>query len=204
MSRHIGKGLLNSGRNMKNVSLFVTMTEMFFQHPLDSQFHKAYTFGWSGDTWWVDILWKWLEKNALDQWQCEGSGRKERWGPVNHGIYVWLFNIRMGLAKRWGWVRMSFSYSDTCELTFQNSEACVFFKAGKNRDRYFDADDLLQQVDNAIDIFEAKTNRFATGLFLFDNTLSHQRRALDALSAWKMPKNPHAMLKRGLKSSRFL
>jgi len=87
---------------------------------------------------------------------------------------------------------MSFGYSDTCELTFQNSEVCVFFKAGKNRDGYFDADDLLQQVGNAINIFEAKTNRFVTGLFLFDNALSHQRQALDALSAQNMPKNPHA------------
>jgi hypothetical protein len=68
----------------------------------------------------------------------------------------------------------------------------VFFKAGKNRDGYFDVDDLLQQVDNTIDIFEAKTNGFATGLFLFDNALSHQRQAPDALSAWKMPKTPHA------------
>jgi hypothetical protein len=76
-------------------------------------------------------------------------------------------------------------------LTFQNSEALVFFKAGKNRDGYFDADDLLQQVDDTINIFEAKTNGFATGLFLFDNALSHGRRALDALSARKMPKNPH-------------
>jgi hypothetical protein len=73
-----------------------------------------------------------------------------------------------------------------------NSEARVFFKAGKNRDGYFDADDLLKQVENAIDIFEAKTNGFATGLFLFDNAPSHQRRAPDALSARKMPKNPHA------------
>ena len=77
-------------------------------------------------------------------------------------------------------------------LTFQNSEARVFCKAGKNRDGYFDADDLLQQIDNAIDIFEAKTNGFATGLFLFDNAPSHQRRAPDALSARKMVKNPHA------------
>jgi hypothetical protein len=60
-------------------------------------------------------------------------------------------------------------------LTFQNSEARVFFKAGKNRDGYFDADDLLQQVDDTINIFEAKTNGFATGLFLFDNAPSHQR-----------------------------
>ena len=68
----------------------------------------------------------------------------------------------------------------------------MFFKAGKNRDGYFDADDLLQQVENAIDIFESKTNRFATGLFLFDNAPSHQRQAPDACSACKMPKGPHA------------
>jgi hypothetical protein len=60
-------------------------------------------------------------------------------------------------------------------LTFPNSEAHVFFKAGKSRDGYFDADDLLQQVNNAINIFEAKTNGFAIGLFLFDNAPSHQR-----------------------------
>lgn len=78
------------------------------------------------------------------------------------------------------------------ELTFklQHSEARVFFKAGKGRDGYFDANDLLHQVENAIDIFESKTNGFATGLFLFDNAPSHQRRVPDALSARKMPKNP--------------
>jgi len=50
---------------------------------------------------------------------------------------------------------------------------------------------LIQQVDHAIDIFEGKTNGFATGLFIFDNAPSHQKRALDALSARKMTKNPH-------------
>ena len=77
-------------------------------------------------------------------------------------------------------------------LTVKFSEARVFFKAGKNRDGYFDGEDLLRQVENAIDIFEAKSNGFATGLFLFDNAPSHQKRAPDALSAQKMPKNPHA------------
>ena len=59
----------------------------------------------------------------------------------------------------------------------------MFFKAGKNRDGYFDANDMLQQVENAINIFESKTNEFTTGLFLFDNAPSHQKRAPDALSA---------------------
>lgn len=67
----------------------------------------------------------------------------------------------------------------------------MIFKAGKNRDGWFSGEDLLQQVDMAIDIFEGKTNGFATGLFLFDNAPSHQKRAPDALSARKMPKNPH-------------
>src|SRR6266699_6962338 len=71
-------------------------------------------------------------------------------------------------------------------------EARVIFKAGKNRDGWFSGEDLLRQVDTAIDIFEGKTNGFATGLFLFDNAPSHQKRAPDALSARKMPKNPHA------------
>lgn len=50
----------------------------------------------------------------------------------------------------------------------------------------------MVQVDKAIDIFESKTNGFATGLFVFDNAPSHQKRADDALSARKMPKWPSA------------
>ena len=68
----------------------------------------------------------------------------------------------------------------------------MLFKAGKNRDGYFDADDLLIQVDKVIDIFEERTKGFAKGLFMFDNAPSHQRRAPDAISARKMPKGPHA------------
>jgi hypothetical protein len=71
------------------------------------------------------------------------------------------------------------------------TEALIIFKAGKNRDGYFTADNLIKQVDTAIDIFEGRTNGFATGLWCFDNTPSHQKRADDALSARKMPKNPN-------------
>lgn len=78
--------------------------------------------------------------------------------------------------------------------TYQNvnSEARVVFKAGKNRDGWFSSEDLLAQVEKSIDIFESKTNGFATGLFMFDNAPSHQKRAADALSARKMPKRPHS------------
>ncbi|TEB25675.1 hypothetical protein FA13DRAFT_1756509 [Coprinellus micaceus] len=66
----------------------------------------------------------------------------------------------------------------------------IFFKAGKNRDGYFVSDDLLRQVDRAIDAFEGNTKGRAQGLFLFDNAPSHQKRAPDALSARYMPKGP--------------
>jgi len=64
------------------------------------------------------------------------------------------------------------------------------FKTGKNHNGYFDADNLLAQVDNTIDIFKEHIHGFATALFLFDNALSHQKHAPNALSACRMPKNP--------------
>jgi hypothetical protein len=75
-------------------------------------------------------------------------------------------------------------------ILFFHREARLLFWAGKNCDRWFSSDDLLIQVDRAIDIFEAKTNGVAVALFLFDNAPSHQKRAADALSARKMVKNP--------------
>ncbi|KAF8486647.1 hypothetical protein JB92DRAFT_3130812 [Gautieria morchelliformis] len=56
-----------------------------------------------------------------------------------------------------------------------DEEARLVFKAGKNHDGYFTAEDLLKQVDHAIDIFEGKTKGLATCLFLFDNAPSHQK-----------------------------
>ena len=61
-----------------------------------------------------------------------------------------------------------------------------------NQDGYFTANDLLKQVETAIDIFEVKTNNMVMGLFLFDNAPSHQKRAPDALSAQKMSKGSKA------------
>jgi hypothetical protein len=71
------------------------------------------------------------------------------------------------------------------------SEARVFFEAGNARDGWFTYVELLAQTDRAIDIFESKTRGTATGLFLFDNAPSHQKRADDALSARYLPKRPN-------------
>ena len=67
-------------------------------------------------------------------------------------------------------------------------EAQIIFRAGKNHDGYFNADNLLQQVDKLIDIFEGHTRGWAQGLFLFDNASSHQKCASDAISAQNMVK----------------
>ncbi|KAI0280561.1 hypothetical protein BC826DRAFT_924333 [Russula brevipes] len=92
------------------------------------------------------------------------------------------------LTPDWGRLRDDDQF--TSHIFTSTREARVIFKAGKNRDGFFDADDLLQQVDKAIDIFEGRTNGWAQGLFLFDNAPSHRRRAPDAISARNMVKGP--------------
>ena len=47
---------------------------------------------------------------------------------------------------------------------------------------------LLTQVDSAINIFEGLSKGNFKSLFLFDNAPSHQKQALDAISAQKMSK----------------
>src|SRR6266851_5938340 len=48
--------------------------------------------------------------------------------------------------------------------------------------------ELMAQVEHAIDIFEAKTNGLAQGLFMFDNAPRHIKRASDAITAKGMVK----------------
>jgi hypothetical protein len=84
---------------------------------------------------------------------------------------------------------VSFFLSFFFLLSALNREARVLFKAGKNRDGYFTAKNLLAQVDWAIDIFEGKTNGNYIGPFLFDNAPSHQKQAPNALSARRIIKS---------------
>ena len=75
-----------------------------------------------------------------------------RWNPVRESLTSWYFWLNNLIRS-----------------------ACIVFKAGKNCNGYFTCDDLIEQVDKAIDIFEERTNRFATGLFIFGNAPSHQK-----------------------------
>ena len=142
----------------------------------------------------VDILWKWLpQENLVEQsgWTMKPRQLQRRKGRASHG--VWIFNNRNGVGWQMEMSEHCVSFLTLVGLTFQKSDAHVFFKAGKTWDGFFDANDLLQQVENAIDIFESRTNGFVAGLFLFNNAPSHQRWAPDACSAWKMPKGPHTI-----------
>ena len=129
------------------------------------------------DTWWVNILQNRSMQNKMDSCNAETTAREERGRPVNHGFS--LFYIWMGTFEGWGWV--SHLFSDFERGSPYGREAWLFFRAGKAQDSWFDYDDLVIEVNKAIDILEGKTNGFATGLFSFDNAPSHQKQAQDAL-----------------------
>ena len=66
-------------------------------------------------------------------------------------------------------------------------EARVLFKAGKNRQGYFVADDIIKQVETAIDILK-KYYPDQDHIFVYGNASTHQKWPDGALSARQMPK----------------
>ena len=126
----------------------------------------------------------------------EIDDREEGRGTVPDGVQ--LFDNWMGPSnkQRGWWVSRCWIVNLNCYLQIYGydsfSVAWVLFKAGKNHDGYFDNNDIIKQTKHAMNIFGEWCNRFATGLFLFDNAPSHQKCAPNTLSAQKMPKNPHA------------
>jgi len=77
-----------------------------------------------------------------------------------------LAPFRCGVALS---VHVCFIHLNFClKLTLKCSEACVVFKAGKNRDGYFLMRRLAKTSEHSMTCFESKTSGFATGLFIFD------------------------------------
>ena len=60
------------------------------------------------------------------------------------------------------------------------------FRPGTNRDGYFTNEEIIEQVDEAIDILHKYYPEFDQ-VFIYDNATTHLKRAEDALSARKMP-----------------
>jgi hypothetical protein len=73
-----------------------------------------------------------------------------------------------------------------------SKEAQVLFKAGKACEGYFTNEDILQQANKAMDIL-SECYPEDQHVLLFDNATIHLKRADDALSATKMPKNTPAV-----------
>jgi len=67
-------------------------------------------------------------------------------------------------------------------------EARVLFKAGKNCEGYFTSNDILEQVEKAIDILK-KHYPNEDHVLVYDNTTTHLKCADGALSARRMPKS---------------
>ena len=66
--------------------------------------------------------------------------------------------------------------------------AQVTFKVGKARDGYYTSGDILKQAEMAMDILD-KHFPSEHHVLIFDSATMHTKRADDALSAHKMPKN---------------
>jgi hypothetical protein len=120
-------------------------------------------------------------------WEQAGKNGAPR--PKGEGQSLMILDF---LSTDWGCLhdndRCVFTMFFPSYISSFSSEARITFKPGKNRDGWFSADDLLKQVDHAIDIFQHITGGQARGLFLFDNAPSHQKWAEDALSARRMVK----------------
>ena len=76
-------------------------------------------------------------------------------------------------------------FIDECDgyLEFNGNKARVMIEV--QMDGYFNNNGLMIQVENALNIFEAKYP-YAGGLFLFDNAPSHKKVADDQLDTDKM------------------
>lgn len=70
-----------------------------------------------------------------------------------------------------------------------DESARVYFKAGKEREGYFTSDEIVAQLDKAMDVIK-KLYPDDDHLFILDNATTHLKRADDAISARKMPKGP--------------
>ncbi|KZV98420.1 hypothetical protein EXIGLDRAFT_606991 [Exidia glandulosa HHB12029] len=74
-------------------------------------------------------------------------------------------------------------------LKHEDGEARVLFRAGTRRDGWFDGDNIIDQAELAMDVFEQR-HPFCQMLAMYDNATTHLRRPPDGLTAYKMVLNP--------------
>jgi hypothetical protein len=82
------------------------------------------------------------------------------------------------ISADYGWLR-----------NVDGSSARVLFKAGKNRDGYFNNNNIISHVEAAMEIIKERYPN-DDHVFVFDNATTHRKREDDALSASSMTKGP--------------
>ncbi|KAG0701937.1 hypothetical protein DFH29DRAFT_982561 [Suillus ampliporus] len=102
--------------------------------------------------------------------------RHEKSTPQPKGQGVSLMAVDF-VSADYGWLR---SHDGT-------QSARILFHAGKARDGYFTNDEIIRHAEKAMMILE-KDYPDDDHVFIFDNTLTHLKRADDAISARQMPK----------------
>src|ERR1700730_4086128 len=107
---------------------------------------------------------RWIHKGEKPKPYAKGEGASEMVADLVSADYGWL---RSPDGKE---------------------EARVLFKAGKNREGYFTADDILQQAEKGHDILK-KHYPNEDHVLVYDNATTHLKRTDGALSARRMPKS---------------
>jgi len=105
-------------------------------------------------------------------WVEKGAGATPQ--PKGEGESIMISDF---VSPEYGW----------CKSPDGKECARVVFRAGKARDGYFTAEDILAQTAKAIDLL-SKYYSDSDHVFIFDNAPTHLKRAEDALSARQMPK----------------
>ncbi len=82
-------------------------------------------------------------------------------------------------------------------------QSYVQFKAGSNRDGWFNNDDLVKQLQGCFTLFE-RLHPDAQLLFAFDNSMSHHKRAPDGLDASLLPLKDNGKNAPKMKETEFM
>ena len=113
----------------------------------------------------------------------QNDRRKLRWVHINErpvplpkgeGISLMVSDF---ISADYGWLRSPDG----------EKSARVLFRPGANREGYFTNEDVLRQVDNAMDILQEYYPN-DDHIFIFDNATIHKKRPPGSLSARRMPK----------------
>ena len=105
-------------------------------------------------------------------WVKKGAGAKPQ--PKGEGESIMISDF---VSPEHGW----------CKSPDGKECARVVFRAGKGRDGYFSAENIIAQTGKAMDLLE-KYYPDSDHTFVFDNAPTHLKRAEDACSARHMPK----------------